>query len=408
MKILLYGINYYPELTGIGKYSGEMCAWFSDNNNEVSVVTAPPYYPDWKLNQGYKNRFYKEYINNITVYRCPLYIPKKIGTLKRVLHLVSFSLSSSISLFKLRKYKPDIMIFVVPTLFCAIPALLYSKYTKSKVVLHIQDFELDAMLGLSNRNNNLITSALFGFERKLFKAFDMVSTISINMLEKAALKGVDRDKLVLFPNWAETLRFLNVENTEQIYEQLGIDKNKKIVLYSGNIGQKQGLEILIPIAKRYEYSNENVLFLIVGNGVGKEQLISLAQESNCGNILFRELLPYEQLPMLLSIAHCHLVIQKKGVADAVLPSKLTNILAVGGQAVITAEENTELGKLCSSNENLAILVNPEDENELDIAIKKCLSLPKFNSVAQNYARDNLAKDKIMSDFYSKLISLCRN
>ena len=408
MKILLYGINYYPELTGIGKYSGEMCAWLSDKNNEISVVTSPPYYPDWKLSQGYKNKFYKEYINNITVFRCPLYIPKRPGLLKRVLHLISFSLSSSISLFKLRKYKHDIMILVVPTMFCAIPALLYSKYTKSKIVLHIQDFELDAMLGLSNRNNGLITSALFGFERKLFKAFDMVSTISMNMLEKAAQKGVERDKLVLFPNWAETQRFLNIENAEQIYEQLNVDKNKKIVLYSGNIGQKQGLEILIPIAKRYQNSNENVLFLIVGNGVGKEPLLKLAQESSCNNILFRELLPYEQLPMLLSIAHCHLIVQKKGVADAVLPSKLTNILAVGGQAVITAEENTELGKLCSSNENLAILVNPEDENELDIAIKKCLCLPKFNPVAQNYARDNLAKDNIMSDFYSKLIALCRN
>ena len=53
MKILLYGINYSPELTGIGKYSGEMAAWLAAQGHEVRVVTAPPYYPDWKVWQGF-------------------------------------------------------------------------------------------------------------------------------------------------------------------------------------------------------------------------------------------------------------------------------------------------------------------------------------------------------------------
>lgn len=79
MKILVYGINYEPELTGIGKYSGEMSRWFADNNNEVTVVTAPPYYPEWKLTKPYKNRYSKDVVNNISVFRSPLYIPARRG-----------------------------------------------------------------------------------------------------------------------------------------------------------------------------------------------------------------------------------------------------------------------------------------------------------------------------------------
>ena len=75
-----------------------------------------------------------------------------------------------------------------------------------------------------------------------------------------------------------------------------------------------------------------ILFLIVGNGAGKEKLETLAAEQQLTNVSFLPLQPYELLPTLLKLADCHLVVQKRGVADAVLPSKLTNILAVGGNA----------------------------------------------------------------------------
>ncbi len=75
----------------------------------------------------------------------------------------------------------------------------------------------------------------------------------------------------------------------------------------------------------------------------------MSSDLNLDNVIFKPLQPYDLLPALLNLADCHLVVQKKGAADAVLPSKLTNILAVGGNSVITAEENTELGQLCKNN-----------------------------------------------------------
>jgi len=94
MKILVYGINYSPELTGIGKYTGEMVEWMTSQGHEVRVITAPPYYPVWKVHPDYSAWKYKKEQGKATVWRCPLYVPKQPSTLKRLLHLGSFALSS--------------------------------------------------------------------------------------------------------------------------------------------------------------------------------------------------------------------------------------------------------------------------------------------------------------------------
>ena len=78
-KILLYSINFAPELTGIGKYTGELAAWLAARGHAVRVVTAPPYYPAWKIADGFTNRWGVEDLcggNSLQVWRCPLWVPQ--------------------------------------------------------------------------------------------------------------------------------------------------------------------------------------------------------------------------------------------------------------------------------------------------------------------------------------------
>jgi colanic acid biosynthesis glycosyl transferase WcaI len=92
VKILLISTNYSPELTGVGKYSGEMISWLAEQGHEVRVVCAPPYYPQWKVGKGYSSwRFQIENSLNKKVYRCPLWVPAKPSGLKRIIHLASFA-----------------------------------------------------------------------------------------------------------------------------------------------------------------------------------------------------------------------------------------------------------------------------------------------------------------------------
>lgn len=401
MKILIYGINFSPELTGIGKYSGEMASWYASKGHEVRVVTAPPYYPEWRVSDGFKNRYAQSYTDGVRVTRCPLFVPSNPSAISRILHLFSFSVSSAFPVLGSIFWKPDIVVQVVPTLFCSIQTLLLSKLSGAKSVVHVQDYEVDAMFGLSMFNGGFVRRCAYWIEKKLLNRFDFVSTISEGMMQRALDKGVDTNKLIFFPNWSELERFKDVSKDSTLLKSLGVDTSKYIVLYSGNMGEKQGLENVVHVAKRMELRTD-IHFLMVGQGAAKAKLERLADSLSLTNVTFLPLQPYEKLPELLAAANCHLVIQKSGAADAVLPSKLTNILAVGGNSVITAAKGTTLGYLCSNFEGIAILVEPESVSALQSGILSALAMPDLNVVAKRYAQDYLDKNLILSRFIEDL------
>jgi colanic acid biosynthesis glycosyl transferase WcaI len=147
---------------------------------------------------------------------------------------------------------------------------------------------------------------------------------------------------------------------------------------------------------------------MIGSGAAQEELVQQAEELQLDNLRFYPLQPYEDLPALMALADIHLVIQKKGAADAVLPSKLTTILAVGGECVITAEATTELGLLCQEYPGIARCIEPENADALAVTLKEMLvNLPfsedgVYNQVAHQFALDNLKKDHILSRLVSKL------
>ncbi|KEA64221.1 Colanic acid biosysnthesis glycosyl transferase WcaI [Marinobacterium lacunae] len=398
MKILLYGINYSPELTGIGKYSGEMAHWLAQQGHEVRVVTAPPYYPEWKVGPEYSTWQYQTLMEErVRVTRCPLYVPSSPSSFKRVLHLASFAFSSLFPVLGQWRWKPDLVIQVVPTLFCSLPTLLLGKLTGAQRVVHIQDYEVDALFGLALAKGGRLKGIAFVVERWLLNRFERVSTISEGMLKRARQKGVEESKLLFFPNWSEVSRFCGVEKNAQLLKNLGVDPAKRVVLYSGNMGEKQGLESVIEAAHRLN-KRDDLHFLMVGDGAAKQRLINLASHLELTNLTFAPLQPYELLPSLLASADCHLVVQKRGAADAVLPSKLTNILAVGGNTVITADPDTTLGMLCTQYPGIAECTEPESVDALVSGIERSLSKPVPNTVAADYARDYLDKDVLLARF----------
>ncbi|EFO8483104.1 colanic acid biosynthesis fucosyltransferase WcaI [Salmonella enterica] len=405
MKILVYGINYSPELTGIGKYTGEMVAWMAREGHEVRVITAPPYYPQWKVGERYSAWRYRREEGEATVWRCPLYVPKQPSTLKRLLHLGSFALSSFFPLMAQRRWKPDRIIGVVPTLFCTPGMRLLATLSGARTVLHIQDYEVDAMLGLGmagKGKRGSVARLATAFERSALRNVDNVSTISRSMMNKAREKGVAAEKILFFPNWSEVARFQDVNDADvtALRQQLGLPEGKKIVLYSGNIGEKQGLEKVIDAAERLR--DRPLIFAIVGQGGGKARLENMARERGLPNIKFLPLQPYDALPALLKMGDCHLVVQKRGAADAVLPSKLTNIMAVGGNAVTTAEPHTELGQLCARYPGIAVCVEPESTDALVNGISQALAMPKNNTTAREYAERTLNKENVLRQFIADI------
>lgn len=407
MNIALYSIFSPPELTGVGKYNGELLEYLAAKPNSIYAVLPPPYYPELKVFDGYSAwAFSTQKINNLTIYRCPLFIPSRMTPLSRIFHYASFSLTSLFGLCRLLNKKIDVIIMTQPTLFCSLFALIFSRISGAKAILHIQDYEVDAMVGLNMAKQGFMVSFARYVEKWLMRKFDAVSTISFSMMEIAKGKGVDPSKLIFFPNWAD-VSFITPFADKSLFRQIWeFPSSDKIILYSGNIGKKQGLEVVITAAE-YLREQSNIKFLIVGSGSHKETLETLVRQKNLSNVFFKPLQPWDQVPALLAAADIHLVIQKRGVADVVLPSKLTNILAAGGQALVTAEDSTELGVLNEKYPGIFHLVDPENDEAFIQGLENLLSqnFTTYNKVARKYAEENLSKTIILSRFEQDLQSL---
>ena len=407
MKILLKSLNYTPELTGIGKYNGEMCQAFADNGLDVTAIVAPPYYPQWQVSPGYRNFWYeKAQLEGVKLIRCPLYVPNNVTTIKRLIHLCSFAFTAGLAMMTQIFNRPNVIMLVQPTLFCAPFGLLYAKLIGATTIMHIQDFEVDAMFGLGMAREGKVMSVVKGVESWLLKRFDAISTISYSMIEIAKSKGVDERKIIYFPNWSDIEFVTPHSDGSALKKEWGFKATDKVILYAGNIGHKQGLEIVLEAA-HYFQEQTYIKFVLVGAGAYAATLRGLVDKRKLTNVFFKPLQPWVIVPQMLALADIHLVVQKKGAADAVLPSKLTNILSAGGHALVTAEPHTELGAIAAKHVGIFHCVEPENVTAFIDGITHFLSedLTTHNSIARKFAESNLAKDKILEQFIANLEAL---
>ena len=369
MKILLYGLNFYPELTGIGKFSGEMAAYLVEHGHEVRVITAPPYYPEWQIHTGYRSACYqREAWHRVKIIRCPLWIPQKKSGFARVLHLLSFALSSFPAALSQLFWKPDLVCAVAPALTSAPFAWLVARLSGAAAWLHLQDLEVDAAMGLGLVQAGFGMRLIYSLEQWILNRFDHISTISQSMAQRVQAKGVKPGKISLLPNWVDTDQIYPLEFSE-FRSDLQISATACVVLYSGNMGEKQGLEILIDAAARLKDS-PHIQFVLCGEGTQRAALEK--QGSGLPNLHFLPLQPVELLNQLLNLADIHVLTQRKGAAGLVMPSKLSGMLASGKAVLVTAEPDTELGIVA---DRVGVLVPPEDSNALSRAIQDLASNP---------------------------------
>lgn len=408
MKILFYGINFAPELTGIGKYTGEMAQWFAEQGHEVRVITAPPYYPAWKVFEGYQNAYITEQWNGVTVYRTPLWVPAQPSGVKRLVHLASFALSSLPTLFKQWTWKPDVVWTVEPALMCAPATVAFAKLNGAKSWLHVQDYEVNAAFDMGLIKAKWLRGFVEACERWLMRCFDRVSSISGQMLKLARVKGMDEQKVISFPNWVDISAIQPLKEVSPYRKELNIGDDKIVALYSGNMGGKQGLEILAEVAQMVaEQQHQHIQFVFCGNGAGRADLEQACVGLN--NVIFLDLQPFERLGELLGMADIHLLPQRADAADLVMPSKLTGMLASGKSVIATATAETELGYVITEDAKCGLIVPPENGSAFADAIiqlsQDSESRQRYGKNGRQYAENKLSKDQILKTFEQDLKNL---
>lgn len=365
-RILIFGMNYAPELAGVGRYTGEIAEYLAGCGADVVVVTTPPHYPGWRVQASHATPGYSSgVLNGVMVHRCPLVLHKPMEGLWRLIAPLTFALSSApVLLWKLITFRPDVAICVVPTMSGAPVLIAGARLVGARTVIHMHDLEADAAFAVGHLNDwSWLKSLARTLERWILKGFDKVITISDRMADRISEKGVDRRDIEVVRNWVDIDFIKPLEGVSPYRSELQFGPGDRIVLYSGNLGRKQGLDVLCQAAKRLS-SNRNIHFVIAGEGPAKDILIE--RYGGSPNIHFLPFQPYERLSDFLGMADIHVLPQESNVADLVLPSKLGGMLASGKPIVVMADEDTELVHFLRDT---AIVVRPGDIAELAEAIR---------------------------------------
>lgn len=409
LRILFLAGNFYPEPTGIGKYNGEMVEWLAKQGHSCTVITTYPYYPHWEIQQPYLKScswFKTEVLPvtdgfPITLIRCPHYIPKNPSGIRRLLSEFSFFLSALlVLLFLFFRKKFSYVITIAPPFEIGLLGLLYKAIRGGKFLYHIQDLQIDAAKDFDLIKSKVILNIFFILEKYILKHADWISTISPGMQQKIYSK-CSRD-ILFFPNWVNTNLFFPIINKDDIKERFGFDKKDIVILYSGAIGHKQGLESILYAAKELQ-KLAHLKFAICGSGPYQVNLIKLKDDLQLQNVIFLPLQSFSTFNAFLNMADFHLVIQKKDSGDLFLPSKLSAILSVGGVAIVTATKGTSLYNIMSIT-NLGIVIEPEKEEELVKAITfyDDNQLKSMAKNARSYAELNLSTNSILSSFFNSI------
>ncbi len=366
MRVLLCGLNSWPEPIGVGRFTGELAEHFVQQGHSVRVVAAPPYYPHWRVFDGYRALRYKtEERHGVFYHRCPVWVPAQPSGLKRMLHLASFSVSSfPVLLWHAVKWRPDLVIAVEPTLLAAPGAWLTGRLGRARVWLHVQDLEVEAAFELGLVRGECLRRILSGAERWLLRRFDLVSTISPRMKDKIVAKGLRKEKVTVLPNWADTEQIHPLLRQSWFRRELGLRETDTVVLYAGNMNAKQGLDTVIESARLLR-GHERVRFVLAGEGPGRQALER--ESADLTNVRLLPLQPLAQLNELLNLADIHVLPQRAGAADLMLPSKLGGMLASGRPIIAAAVPGTQLW---DSVQDCGLTVLPEDPAALAAAIRE--------------------------------------
>ena len=403
LRVVLYGINYSPEPIGIGKYTGELAAWLVARGHRVKVITALPYYPQWRVLPGYRRHWYAwDRVDGAEVLRCPLYVPSEVQGRSRLLHLASFAVTSGPATIARAMTGADVVITIVPTFLSAPLGLLAARLSGAKAWLHVQDFEVDIALNSFLRLGAAAQRNVLRFEAAILRRFDRVSAITPRMVETAVKKGVKSERSGLLPNWVDTRSIFPLQEASPLRMELG--QGRRIALYSGNFGSKQGLEHLVAAARLIAH-RQDIMFLLCGDGGGRSALVT--QAMGLQNVRIMGLRPPDELNALLNAADIHLLPQRAEYADLVMPSKLLGILASGRPVVACARSGTQLATVA---ESCGIAVEPERPDEIARAVVRLVDdsalRGHLGAAARSYAEQNLDRDVILSEFERALFAVC--
>lgn len=365
--VLIVGLNYPPETTGIAPYTGAVATGLAKLGYRVRAFVAHPHYPEWKIRSGYGQWTRKENLDGVEVHRLLHYVPSNPRGIRRLLSELTFG----IRLATRRQDGARVVLAISPSLFSIAMLTLRLRLTprRPSLAIWVQDIYT---LGLKEigEGGGPVQRITRWVESRTLRTADLVVVIHDRFRDFISQDlGVPADKVAVVRNWTHLPHWEPIDSATA-KERLGWPTEMTLAVHTGNMGAKQGLETVIDAARLAQEGGKRVQFVLVGDGGERENLERVAQK--VARVTFIDPLDDDDYRLALAAADVLVVNEKPGVASMAVPSKLTSYFAAG-RPVVAA---TDLNGITASEINAAgagVVVPAGDPRSLLEAISKIAS-----------------------------------
>jgi colanic acid biosynthesis glycosyl transferase WcaI len=402
MKVLILSINYWPEVTGIGAFTTYRAEHLAAAGHEVEVCTTFPYYPEWKVPSQYAGKIaLSEERNGVKIVRGYAYIPNPVTASKRVAHEASFITSATIR--SMGRERPDVLLVVSPPLGLTAAAILLSRIWRIPYVFDVMDLQPDAAADLGMLPGWAV-KFLYKVEAAAYRHARLVTTLTPSMRMRIVEKGVPAEKVELLePRMDESLADLRPEEGSEFRRKFNIGE-KFLVTHSGNMGVKQGLDVVLNMAA-LNRDDDSTLFLFVGNGADCGRIQGRAVKMKLHNVRFLPLLDQTDFRGLLAASGICLVTQQQSVSEIAFPSKVVTYLAAGRPIIASVNPECEVARVVRES-GAGRVVDAEVPEALSNALHEMRNadLSRYGENARGYASMRWSSVRVLGHLERSLLA----
>jgi colanic acid biosynthesis glycosyl transferase WcaI len=394
--ILFITRYFWPELIGSAPFTSELAEWLA-KDRQITVLSGLPYYPGSTVFPAYEGgRLTRETIGQVAVERVRSGAPRRTSALGRILNEADFLLRGLWALASRRIKRHPVVLALCPSILCVALALC-ARQRGGSVIAIVHDIQsgLAERLGM---NGGRLATLMRWVERTVLNRADLVVVLSQEMKDQLHRIGVETP-IDVVPLWVDTDQIQPVEPTARPAIK---------VLYSGNLGRKQGLGQVVAMAEQLAQRRPEIEIVLRGNGNQAEELVAEIGRLRLDNVRLAELQPNEALSTALSAGDIHLVPQNPQAAAFAVPSKVYNIMAVGRPFVATALPDSTLWQL-QRQSGAFLCVPPDEPLSFAEAVLKLADDPQLRGElgrrGREFVEQHYAKPLILSAFSSRLDAL---
>ena len=357
MKLLVICPHYAPDVAPTGEVMTSIVEALARRGHRIDIVTALPWYRGHRIDEGWAHHLTQTVDTPWgSITRLHPFPTDKSNIPARALAFGGFTgVATAVSL--LPGKRPDAVLVMSPPLILGIAGWLAARRWRVPMVFNIQDVFPDVAIEVGAIKNPRVIAVARWLERFLYRRSDAVTVLSEDLRQNLAAKLVGRrpERVRVIPNFVDTDRIRPADRDNSYRAELGLG-DRTVVMYAGNIGYSQSVELMVGAARRFA-DRDDVVFVVNGSGSGRAAVVESA--AGLDNIVFVGLQPKERLPEVLAAGDIHTVLLRRGLARSSVPSKMYSILAAGRPCVAAVDEDTEVERsLVAADAGVA--VPPDD------------------------------------------------